>query len=59
MKSQAGENEYGSFAVYTAGNHTGEPADQHLYLFSTSSSGIKVARVGLQYKTQRQHVSRS
>lgn len=50
---------YGSFGVYRAGTLPGEPIDPNLYLFSTSSNGIKVARVGLLAKTKRHYVSRS
>ena len=54
---QGNENLYGSFCTYRSGasGSKHEPLDSHLYLFSTASSGIKVARVPLAHKTGIHH----
>jgi hypothetical protein len=54
---QGNENLYGSFCTYRSGasGSKHEPSDSHLYLFSTASSGIKVARVPLAHKTGTHH----
>ena len=58
---QGNENLYGSFCTYRSGasGSKHEPSDSHLYLFSTSTSGIKVARVPLAHKTGIQKYPRA